>query len=406
MMIKKYKILAIGAMALFLGACQESYDPIIPLEPTGGNQAEVTYEEFLTRAEQTFENTYNLYWSEKAGMMFGSYPNSLGTPAEPASPEYNTHAYVWGYGAVVSAYTAIAQTTSNLDFRQKYEADIKNTLDKYYSTQKNPNCFACFVNGWDNRLYDDAIWVGIDMADLYILTHDNWYLDKAKSVYQFMLSGMDDKLEGGVYWSEDDKDSKNTCVNAPGTVMCLKLYKATGDEQYLEKGKELYAWTKEHLQDPTDLLYFDNIKLDGSRGTAKFSYNSGQMLQAATLLFTATDDNDYLNDAIALANASYGYFFTRFSSPFSSEQFNVIKDGHRWFNAVMVRGFAELNKVVPNPEYTNAIYKTLAHAWEYTRDEQTGLFFKQFTGTNNSENGDVLQQFAMVELFARMSTFK
>ena len=91
------------------------------------------------------------------------------------------------------------QTTSNLEFRTTYEAEIKATLERYYNTSKQPACFACFTNSWDDRLYDDAIWIGIDMADLYAFTRDNWYLEKAKSVYEFMLSGMDDKLGGGVY---------------------------------------------------------------------------------------------------------------------------------------------------------------------------------------------------------------
>ena len=84
----------------------------------------------------------------------------------------------------------------------------------------------------------------------------------------------------------------------------------------------------------------------------------------------------------------------------------MIKDGSRWFNAVMVRGFAELNKIEPNADYTEAIYKTLTHAWKNSRDEATGLFFKEFTGIGNDGNGDILQQGAIVELFARMSTFK
>ena len=43
----------------------------------------------------------------------------------------------------------------------------------------------------------------------------------------------------------------------------LKLFKATNDSSYFKKGKALYEWTKEHLQDSTDYLYFDNIRLDG-----------------------------------------------------------------------------------------------------------------------------------------------
>ena len=407
----KTKIIAFAALAITLASCEEKYDPIIALEPDDTQKPEVTYSEFLSRAETNFDILHQLYWSEKARIMFGNYPNLLGTPAEPSSPEYNTHAYIWGYGAVVSAYSAIVQTTPNLDFRVKYEDEIKATLERYYSTGKQPNCFACFTNSWDNRLYDDAIWIGIDMADLYDFTRDSWYLDKAKSVYQFMLSGMDDKLGGGVYWSEDekndpDKASKNTCSNAPAAVMCAKLYKATGDPQYLDKAIEIYTWTKETLQDPNDYLYFDNIKLDGTRGTSKFSYNSGQMIQAATLLYNATEEEQYLVDAKNVAAGAYKRFFSRFASPYTGEQFTIISDGHRWFNAVMVRGYAELNKVAPNSEYTEAIYKTLEHAWTNTRDEATGLFFKEFTGTNNNENGDILQQGAMVELFARFSIFQ
>ena len=34
-----------------------------------------------------------------------------------------------------------------------------------------------------------------------------------------------------------------------------------------------------------------------------------------------------------------------FVSNYSGEQFRILKDGKRWFNAIMVRGFLELNKV-------------------------------------------------------------
>lgn len=405
------KILIAAAVAgVALTGCKEEYDPIVPIEP--GQKEEVTYDEYLSRAESTYETLHDLYWSDKAQMMFSKYPNSMGTGLEPSTPEYSDHAMIWGYGAVVSAFATIVQTTSNLEFRTTYEAEIKATLERYYNTSKQPACFSCFTNSWDERLYDDAIWIGIDMADLYGFTRDNWYLEKAKSVYEFMLSGMDDKLGGGVYWHEDKKNipeeaSKNTCSNAPAAVMCVKLYQATNDAEYLAKAREIYDWTKATLQDPGDHLYFDNIKLDGTRGTTKFSYNSGQMIQAATLLYNATGEEQFLTDAKEVAEASYKYFFGRFASPYSGEQFNIIKDGHRWFNTIMLRGFAELNKIEQNATYTESIYKTLEHAWTYTRDADSGLFLKNFTGTDYNDNpSDILQQFAMVEMLARFSTFK
>ena len=197
--MKSKIIIAAAAAGLALSSCEEKYDPIIPLEP--GDKAEVNYSEFLSRAESTYATVHNLYWSDKAQMWFSKYPNNMGTSAEPSQPEYSDHAMSWGFGAIVSAFSTIVQTTSNLEFRTTHEAEIKATLERYYNTIKTPECFACFTNSWDDRLYDDAIWIGIDMTDLYGFTRDSWYLDKARSVYEFVLSGMDDKLGGGVYWS-------------------------------------------------------------------------------------------------------------------------------------------------------------------------------------------------------------
>ena len=199
--------------------------------------------------------------------------------------------------------------------------------------------------------------MGIDLADLYSKTKDSWYLDYAKSVWNFVLSGKDDELGGGVYWDENAKDSKNTCSNAPAVVLALKLYQITNDAAYLENGKDIYKWTKSKLQDPSDYLYWDCIKTSGKIETSKFSYNSGQMLQAAVLLYNATGEEQYLTDAKLLAEACYNYFFENFISNSSGEQFRILKDGSRWFNAIMVRGFLELNKVESNGTFLQTIQR-------------------------------------------------
>ena len=112
------------------------------------------------------------------------------------------------------------------------------------------------------------------------------------------------------------------------------------------------------------------------------------MLQAAVLLYNATGEEQYLTDAKLLAEACYNYFFENFISNSSGEQFRILKDGSRWFNAIMVRVFLELNKVER----------------KYTRDAETGLFFKQFSGNDITDNpGDILAQGAMVELFAKLA---
>lgn len=398
--MKRNSLLLIFLLVL-LTCCKSEDAPIKAIKP---NEPGSINEEYMSRAETTFANIFKYYWSERVGLMFGTYPNTLGTHDEPNSPDYNSHAYLWGLGGVLSGFNAIVQNTDNVDFRTTYESQLKRTLLEYYNTTKEPMCFGCFVNDHDERLYDDAIWVGIDLTDLYSKTKDNWYLDYAKSVWNFVLTGKDDALGGGIYWKESPRDSKNTCSNAPAVVLALKLYQVTNDPSYLETGKEVYKWVKSKLQDPADYLYWDCIKIDGTVETSKFSYNSGQMLQAAVLLYNATGDAQYLTDAKLLAEACYNYFFENFVSNYSGEQFRILKDGKRWFNAIMVRGFLELNKVESNGTYMLAIHKSLDHAWKYTRDAETGLFFKQFSGNEITDNpGDILDQGAIVELYAKLA---
>lgn len=114
-----------------------------------------------------------------------------------------------------------------------------------------------------DRFYDDNIWLGINFTFIYLLTREAKYLQKALLIWNFIKSGTDDKLGGGTYWCEEGKNSKNTCSNAPGAVLALKLFQATQDSAYLAEGQKRYEWTKAHLQDPVDYLYFDNIKLNG-----------------------------------------------------------------------------------------------------------------------------------------------
>jgi len=397
--MKNYLLFLLIGLFLFSG-CEEDYAPIKPIKPGNTGSIDSIY---MSRAEATFEKMYNLYWSNRVELFFGSYPNPLGTPVEPTSPQHDIHAYLWGVGGVFSAFNAIVQHTDNLDFRLKYESSFKNTLIQYYNSSKTPPAYGCFVFDFDTRLYDDAIWIGIDLVDLYDKTKDAWYLQYAKTVWDFVVSGMDNELGGGVYWDENAKDSKNTCSNAPAIVLGMKLHKTTNEKSYLDTCEELYKWVKKNLQDPADYLYWDNIKLDGTIEKPKFSYNSGQMIQAGALLYNATKNAQYLSDAKLVAEACYNEFFVNFTSSHTGEQFRIIKDGSLWFNAIMIRGFIELNKIEVNGIYTTAIKKSLEHGWKYASDTETGLFNSNLSGNQVDNNKDILIQGAAAELFARMA---
>ncbi len=140
------------------------------------------------------------------------------------------------------------------------------------------------------------------------------YLTKSEELWQFILSGYDEKLGGGIYWCEQKKQSKNTCSNAPASVLALKLFETTGDSSYFKWGLRIYNWTKTNLQDTSDYLYFDNKSLSGRIDKKKYTYNSGQMLQAAAMLCRLTGNKIYLEEAQHIAGSAIDRFTEEFTT--------------------------------------------------------------------------------------------
>lgn len=251
------------------------------------------------------------------------------------------------------------------------------------------------------------MWIGIDFLESYKLTQKSNYLSSAEKIWKFIESGRDSVLNDGIYWCEQKKLSKNTCSNAPAAVFALKLYEATNEKKYLEAGKELYHWTKSCLQDSADYLYFDNISLDGKINETKFQYNSGQMLQAASLLYKQTGEKEYLTDAHNLAKACNDYFFEDFQTE-ENHNFRALKNGNIWFVAIMLRGFEELYQIDKNPVYLNNFKETLVYMWKHNPNTN-GLFGNDVFVHDidkQKESKWLLTQAALIEMYARLSVFE
>lgn len=365
----------------------------------------------LERAQQTLDSLYTHYSVDNTCLLRENHPfDDKHTVTYLASEEQanmpNLYSYLWPYSGTFSAVNALFETTQDKKYHQLLDERVLPGLNEYFDTTRTPNAYSSYVKSApaSDRFYDDNVWLGIDFTDTYQLTKDKKYLDKAAMIWNFIESGTDDLLGGGIYWCEQKKESKNTCSNAPGSVFALKLFKATNDSAYFKKGKALYDWTKEHLQDSTDYLYFDNVRLDGKIGKAKFAYNSGQMMQSAALLYQLTNNPVYLEEAQNIAKECYNYFFTDFTTT-SGESFKMIKKGDVWFTAVMLRGFIELYHLDKNKTYIDAFDKSLSYAWENARDEK-GLFHTDLSGNNKDDKKWLLTQAAIVEMYGRLAAIQ
>lgn len=366
----------------------------------------------LKRATQTLDSIYANCSVSGTCLLRENYPSNVGnyTAMYLASEEQkeipNQYSYLWPYSGIFSAVNALLSVTGDKSYKTLLDNKVLPGLEEYLDTSRNPTGYASYISTapQSDRFYDDNIWLGIDFTDAYLNTKEEKYLKKAQLIWKFVESGADDKLGGGIYWCEQKKISKNTCSNAPASVFALKMFKATQDSSYLIKGRKLYEWTKKRLQDPTDYLYFDNIFLDGKIDKSKYAYNSGQMMQAATLLYQFTGYRSFLKDAQNIAEACYNYFFINFV-PEEGEAFKLLKKGDVWFTAIMLRGFIELYLIDHNEKYINSFNRNMDYAWGHVRDKK-GLFDTDFSGRTHDDRKWQLTQAAMVEMYARLAVTK
>ena len=308
--------------------------------------------------------------------------------------------YLWPTSGVYSGVNALFKTTKNEKYLQLIEEEIIPGLQNYFDEKRAPYCYQSYINQAEksDRFYDDNVWLAIDFCETFQINGDEKYLQKSIQLWQFILSGWDENLGGGIYWCEQKKQSKNTCSNAPAAVLALHLFEATNDTIFLNWGQQIYGWTKENLQDTIDNLYFDNINLAGKTDQRKYTYNSGQMLQAAALLYKITGEEKYLVDAQKIAASAIPYFTEIFKTP-EGKTIQLFKNTGNWFNAVLMRGYVELYQLDKNPEFILIFENNLDYLWNFQRDEN-GLFDKDWKGEKVNKYKWLLDQASMVEMYA------
>lgn len=359
---------------------------------------------YLSIADSILSNVLNLYQTND-GLLTETYPvnpDQKITYLAGGTQQNGTlkASFLWPYSGMMSGCVALYKATGNKKYKKILEKRILPGMEQYWDNSRLPACYQSYPTkyGQHGRYYDDNIWIALDYCDYYQLTHKPASLEKTVALYQYIYSGWSDEMGGGIFWCEQQKEAKHTCSNAPSTVLGVKLYRLTKDAKYLEKAKETYAWTKKHLCDPTDHLYWDNINLKGKVSKEKYAYNSGQMIQAGVLLYKETGDEQYLHDAQQTAAGTDAFFRTKADK--KDPTVKVHKD-MAWFNVILFRGLKALYKIDKNPAYVNAMVENALHAWENYRDEN-GLLGRDWSGHNKEQYKWLLDNACLIEFFAEI----
>ncbi|WP_207421532.1 glycoside hydrolase family 76 protein [Desertivirga brevis] len=328
------------------------------------------------RIKTIYNNINTVFREEKTGLYF-----------ETTDPKHNEnpHSWLWPLCALIQASNELEE----LNPRKDYMSPVVRAIDEYYNDEKPEPGYQDYVRKerLSSRFYDDNQWIAIAYLDAYNRNHKQKYLDVAKMIYKFMMTGHDTITGGGLYWKEKDYTTKNTCSNGPGILVALQLYKLTKDKQYLNTALSLYDWTNKHLRAPEG-IYYDAIKIpSGNIDKAAYTYNTGTMLQSNALLYQLTGDVKYLKEAQTIAAAGKARFYKGNKLP-----------NEYWFNAVMFRGYIELYKIDKNRDWIQFYIDDAERVWKEERDGRNLL------GTKDHKR--LIDQAGMLETYARIEQLR
>ncbi len=342
--------------------------------------------------------------AEKAATLYASvtelFPlkgSSYWRERVPPAPEDRAVSTLWPFSAAFSALNALCALPGGAAY-ERPRAQFLSTLEKYWDGLRSPAAYESYPEefGGGDRFYDDNMWIALDFLDAFDATRAPAYLEKAKTLFTFILSGWSDELGGGIFWCEQKRETKNTCSNGPAVVLALRLYQETHGPSYLEWGKRIYDWTRQKLQAPSG-VFWDNVNLAGVVDTRTYTYNTGTMIHSAALLYQATQDRSYLDQGRRMAEAA----FLHFTQP-GPEGIRFYGDRDPWFTAVLFRGYDALSRIDGDSRYVASVIENIDYAWTHGRDTN-GLLSRDWSGRSREDATRkwLLDELGNVELYAK-----
>jgi predicted alpha-1,6-mannanase (GH76 family) len=233
---------------------------------------------------------------------------------------WNGKAFAWPHSAQFRSLNSLARYYPN-----RYRPALRSFADEFQAafwSQSGGGYYCC--HGGGDRFYDDNAHLIVALVEAYDITKDSVYLDRARSTFDFLLTGEAPGAGGGSYWSVQDHSFLDTTAALQGARAALMLYQATDDPSYLADAQRRYAWAKDVTQLPggtfMEKLYLSGPKA-GQIGDFDLVHYAGYAIAANSLFYDVTGDASYLAEAQRIATASLSRYFDRSTGRINDEGF-------------------------------------------------------------------------------------
>jgi hypothetical protein len=293
-------------------------------------------------------------------------------------------AYAWATGVQLKAL-AYAGYNDNT----KKQRAIRNftVFDQNYLCKLNDyQAYNASYRGNGDRYYDDNAWIAKDLMELYNLTQEVSYIDKAKMVLRFILE-TGKCPSGGIRFHEkqsvpghEDYDTYAVFATAPTAITCLKIYEITEEQYYFDEGKTLYEDTK---------------KRGWRIGPGARGYENAVVMQTAIMLYKITGEEQYLRDA-----QNIGYAMEAHYIDWDSHRLNEVS---KWGGHDMTDAYVNMYEIDNDPDWLNIAAGYLTFIRENCRNAD-GFYPNSWNDTDKTtEREELLIQASAASAFMKMS---
>ena len=242
-----------------------------------------------------------------------------------------------------------------------------------------------------SRFNDDNEWIGVELIRLFHINRQRLLLLAAGGLMQMVYAQWDTTpgiaCPGGVPWEKITVNGdRNTVSNATGAELGAQLYLRTGQASFLQEAEAMYNWVRSCLVQPNG-LYGDHIDSAGEIDPTEWTYNQGTMIGAGVMLYQATHQAVFLQQAEATGLAAL-----------STYSLATMADQPVSFNAIYVRNLLLLGAASGNPVFGRFAQYFANDAWHNVRDFDNNLFLADPGGSTR-----LIDQAAMTQVYALLA---